>query len=127
MRWSIEDVATGETFRFQHNPKAMGSVAQPHRTTSLRASPIDGKIRAQRQPDGPFPWQFSGKVRTALEYKHLVDWCGRQNRVRITDHLGRTHEVLMQAFEATPVERSGNGNPWLFAYTVKAIYYRRIA
>lgn len=127
MRWSIQDLATGETFRFQHNPKAMSSVAQPHRTTSLRASPIDGKIRAMRQPDSPFPWQFTGKVRTAVEYERLVDWCDRRNRLRITDHLGRTHEVLMQAFEATPVEKSGNGNPWLFTYTVKAIYYRRIA
>jgi hypothetical protein len=105
----------------------MSSTMQPHRTTSHRASPIDGKIRAMRGPDLPFAWQFSGKVRSELEHKHLLDWAGRQNRVRITDHLGRQHEVLVQAFEATPVDKSGSANDWLFTYTVKTLYFRRLA
>jgi hypothetical protein len=126
-RWSINDPVAGDSFRFARNPSAMSSVSQPHRTTSHRASPVDGKIRAMRAPDQPFLWQFTGKVRTDLEYKHLLEWSERRNRVRITDHLGRVHEVLIQGFEATPVERSGNGNGWLFTYTVKTLYFRRIA
>jgi hypothetical protein len=126
-RWQLYDPVADQTFHFSHNPATMTSMAQPHTTKSLATSPIDGKVRSARTPDKPFVWSFSGKVRTKAEYDALDAWVNRPNRLRVTDHFGRVHEVLGQHFSPTPVEKSGVPNPWLFGYTVDTLYYRRIS
>jgi len=126
-RWQLYDPVALDTFHFSHNPATMTSMAQPHTTKSLATSPIDGKVRSARTPDKPFVWSFSGKVRTKAEYDALDAWVNRPNRLRVTDHFGRVHEVLGQHFSPTPVEKSGVPNPWLFGYTVDTLYYRRIS
>jgi len=126
-RWQLYDPVADQTLIFAHNPATMTSMAQPHTTKSLATSPIDGKVRSARTPDKPFVWSFSGKVRTKAEYDALDAWVNRPNRLQLTDHFGRVHEVLGQHFSPTPVEKSGVPNPWLFAYTVDTLYYRRIS
>jgi len=126
-RWQLYDPVALDTFHFSHNPATMTSMAQSHATKSLATSPIDGKVRSARTPDKPFVWSFSGKLRTQAEYDALDAWVNRPNRLRVTDHFGRVHEVLGQHFSPTPVEKSGVPNPWLFGYTVDTLYYRRIS
>jgi hypothetical protein len=126
-RWQIYDPVVHDTYHFIHNPATMTSLAQPHTTKSLAVSPIDGKVRSQRLPDKPFVWSFSGKVRSSADYAALLAWVNRPNRLHLTDHFGRVHDVLGQHFSPTPVEKSGSGNLWLFAYTIDTLYYRRIS
>ena len=126
-RWQLYDPVALDTLTFVHNPATMTSMAQPHTTKSLATSPIDGKVRSARLPDKPFVWSFSGKIRTQADYDALLAWVNRPNRLQLTDHFGRVHEILGQRFSPTPVERSGGRNPWLFAYTVDTLYYRRIS
>ena len=126
-KWQLYDPVALDTLIFGHNPITMTSMAQGHATKSTATSPIDGKVRAYRQPDKPFLWSFSGKVRTKADYDALLAWTARPNRLRLTDHFGRVHDVLPQRFLPTPVERSGMGNPWLFAYTFETLYYRRVS
>lgn len=127
IRWQLFDPVAGERVIFVHNPRVMTSMAQPHTTKSLATSPIDGKVRSARTPDKPFVWSFSGKLRTQGEYDALLDWVNRPNRLQLTDHFGRVHEILGQRFSPTPVEKSGVRNPWLFAYTVDCLYFRRLS
>ena len=127
IRWQIYDPVADETLTFAHNPASMTSMAQPHATKSMPASPIDGKVRALRVPDKPFVWSFSGKLRTQVEYDALLAWVNRPNRLHLTDHFGRVHDVLGQHFSPMPVEKSGGRNPWLFAYTIDCLYFRRIS
>jgi len=127
IRWQLYDPVALDTLTFAHNPTTMTSMAQPHATKSLATSPIDGKVRSARIPDKPFVWSFSGKLRTQADYDALLAWVNRPNRLHLTDHFGRVHDVLGQRFSPTPVERSGGRNPWLFAYTVDTLYYRRIS
>jgi hypothetical protein len=112
-----------DSYTFVRNPASMTSLAGPHTTKSLATSPIDGKVRALRTPDHPFAWSFTGKLRTKAEYDAFTDWVNRPNRVLLTDHFGVTHQVLMQRFSPTPVEKSGGHNPWLFAYTIDTLMY----
>lgn len=126
MRWQLHDLVADETYTFKHNPKVMTSMAPPHQTKSM-ARAIDGKVRGLRTPDHPFVWSFSGKVRNKSEYDTLLAWSRRPNRLRLTDHVGRVHDVLPQKFSATPVEKSGMGDPWLFEYTIETLYLRRVS
>jgi hypothetical protein len=126
-RWQLYDPVADQTLIFAHNPATMTSMAQPHTTKSLATSPIDGKVRSTRIPDKPFVWSFSGKVRNQADYDALLAWVNRPNRLHLTDHFGRVHDILGQHFSPTPVEKSGVPNPWLFGYTIDTLYYRRIS
>ena len=123
----LRDPIALDSFQFTHNPASMTSMAQPHTTKAMPASPIDGNVRALRSPDHPFIWSFSGKIRTKADYDALLAWTSRPNRLQLTDHLGRVHEVLPQRFSPTPVEKSGVVDPWLFMYTIDCLYYRRVS
>lgn len=127
MRWQFSDPNGDESLVFVHNPHGMTSLAPPHVTHPTARSPIDGKVRATRAPDKPFTWSFTGKLRTQAEYDALLDWSRRPGRLQLTDHLGRVHELLIQRFSPTPVEKSGVPNKWLFAYTVDTLYLRRVS
>jgi len=124
-RWVISDVAGSTSYQMVRNPKTMGSPIRTHRTTTTPVG-IDGRRRGVRAPDLPGQWSFAGRLRSKAEYDALLGWANYQARVRITDHLGRLHEVMPLAFEPVPVPRSGEGNPWLFDYTFKALYVRRV-
>jgi hypothetical protein len=126
-RWQFYDPVVHDTLHFTRNPASMTSMAQGHTTKSLAISPVNGKVRAFRAADKPFVWSFTGKTRTKTDYDALLAWANRPNRLQLTDHLGRVHDVLPQRFSPTPVEKSGEGNPWLFAYTFDCLYYRRIS
>lgn len=127
VRWQLHDPVAVQTYVFPHNPATMTSMAQPHTTKSVAASPIDGKVRGFRTPNVPFVWSFAGKVRTKADYDALDQWVHRPNHLHLTDHFGRVHDVLCKQFLPTPVEKSGEGNPWLFAYQVDCMYFRRIS
>ena len=124
-RWTLTDPVAGDTYMMRANPKAMTTPVVPHRTTTSARS-IKGVIRAFRAPDAPTTWSFVGRLRSVEEYNALRDWAGRANRIVIQDHLGRKHQVMPQSFEPTPVEKSGVGNEWLFDYTFKALYFKRL-
>lgn len=127
MRWQFYDPVATDTMVFGNNPATMTSLVQPHTTKSLVCSPIDGRVRAWRTPDHPFAWSFTGKLRTKDDYDAFIDWAARPNRLQLSDHVGRVHEILPSRFSPTPVEKTGTGNPWLFAYTVDCLYYRRLS
>lgn len=127
-RWLIA-AASGSVpapYRMAANPATMSHPGVQHRTT-VTPGGFDGRQRALRAPDLPGTWSFSGKVRTKVDYDALLAWAQVSGRIRITDHLGRVHEVLPQSFEPEPVPRNGVANPWLFAYTFKMLYLRRVA
>lgn len=126
MRWQLYDPVAVQTYVFPHSPKTMTSMAQPHVTKSVAASPINGKVRGFRTQNVPFAWSFTGKVRTKAEYDALDQWATRPNHLHLTDHFGRVHDVLMRQFLPTPVQ-NGEGNPWLFTYQVDCLYCRRIS
>ena len=126
-RWQLYDPVVHDTLTFRRNPQSMTSMAQGHTTKAQARSPIDGHVRTIRTPDKPFTWSFSGKLRSKDEYDALLAWTQRSNRLRLTDHVGRVHELLPQKFSATPVEKSGAGNDWLFTYTIDTLYFRRVS
>lgn len=125
-RWTFYDPVALDTYVFVKNPSKMTTIEPKHRTTAVPISPVDSLRRATRLPDLPFQWSFTGRLRSKTEHDTFVNWAGRQNRIRVTDHLGRVHEVLPKLFGPTPLERLGTPNPWLMDYTFETLYIRRI-
>jgi hypothetical protein len=102
------------------NPRAMSTPVNGHRTRVMAGG------RAFREGVTPTQWKFEGRIRTFQEYVFFQDWA-RKDKIIVIDHLGRMHEILPVAFE--PVARRSGRNPlipWLFDYTFKALYLRRI-
>jgi hypothetical protein len=125
-RWTLHDPVAGDTYTMRNNPKGMTTPVTSHRTNVSARSGVDGNFRAFRQPGLPHAFTFSGRIRRQEEYDALLAWAARPNRLIITDHLGREHEVIPVGFAPTPVEKTGTGNPMLFDYTFKTLYMRRV-
>lgn len=126
MRWRFKDVATDELFTMVRNPRTMESVLRQHRSEAERSP--QGVVRVNRGPAPAFAWSFTGRCHAEAEQATLRDWAAR-DRLIIRDHLGREHLVIPQSFAATPVpgQSNGIGNPWLYEYTFKSIYLRRVS
>lgn len=127
LRWRFQDALTAETFTMSRNPRAMDAMLRQHRSEVARSAQ-GGVVRVLRPPASAFPWTFTGRCHAKAEQDALRDWAGR-DQVIIRDHVGREHLVLPQGLATTPVVASSNGtrNPWLYEYTFKAIYLRRVS
>jgi cell wall-associated NlpC family hydrolase len=94
-RWRFTDPVGGDTYTVPINPNTMTS---PFRKTSvsLQGSP-HGEVRALAKTT-PVEWSFGGVIRTQAHYDALLAWTQKPNPVTITDHLGRTHTIILSAF-----------------------------
>lgn len=71
-------------------------------------------------------WSFGGVIRTKAHYDGLVYWAKKSGKVRVTDHLGRTFEVLIRQFD--PEDRKPTGTvAWRLQYTMKTLLLRRVS
>lgn len=126
MRWRFRDVRTGDLFTMDRNPRAMDSPVRQQKSQS-ELSP-QGVVRVLRSPVAAFPWTFTGRCYSKAEQDALRAWAGR-DQIAVRDHIGREHLVIPQGLSATPVaaQHNGAGNPWLYEYTFKSTYLRRLS
>ena len=124
MRWQFQHPLYA-TYTMPKNPRAMGNIVPAH-TTSAERSP-NGAFRMTRNPQGPFPWSFTGRLHSQAEYDAMVLW-GQYDKCVIQDHLGRQHSVIPQgcALTVVPAENNGTRNPWLYDYEFKTLYLGRL-
>lgn len=127
MRWTLSDPATSETWAMPINPDAMTS---PFPGKSIVTA--YGSRRGRRRPRTvmtPPPiveWEWEGVIRTEAHYDQLHTWATKGREVHVTDHLGRTWEVLLQAF--IPEDRKPTPQtPWRMRYSMRSLILRRVA
>lgn len=120
-RWSLRDPATNEIWVFPHNPKKMTS-PHPPKQTQIFSRGIGGISRVLQYRQAPYEWQFSGVIRTEEHFSGLTDWTKKTGIVHLTDHLGRTWRIRMQALELDE-KRPSRRSDWRFEYTVRATIY----
>jgi hypothetical protein len=132
-RWVLDD-PDGETYTFPFNPNRMDT---PHRMDNLTPTARSWNAPNEAQVDHgvarviqgkriPLEWSFSGVLRTQAHYRALVRFHHLRKRINVTDHFGRTWEVLIQGIEWQERRPSAHAD-WRFAYTVNCLLYRRVS
>lgn len=126
-RWTFVEVDTGLAYEMPINPDSMSSPHQDRQlTTSYGARTLTGRLRTFEHPTPAKDWEFAGVIRTQEMYDALVTWSKVPGKVHVTDHLGRTFEVLFDSFEATDRRPTGT-NKWRMRYSMKALLLRRVS
>lgn len=128
-RWTFVDTVADETWTVPINPKSATSPFPAKVITTAQGADLDSRgihrTRMFQAPSAPVPWEFGGLIRSKAHHDELHRWAEKDNEVQITDHLGRTFEVLIRQFE--PVEqRPTKSNDWRMTYTMRVLVLRRI-
>jgi hypothetical protein len=120
-RWQFHDpyASPAETWTVPINPREMDSPFFAKNVTSRVTTAVNGQALMFEGAAEPHEWTFSGAILTAEHYAELKRWVDKNNRVRITDHFGRTLEVYLLAFAPTP--KRSLGKYWRHEYTVRAL------
>lgn len=84
------------------------------------------RLRTFMRPPAAKPWEFAGVINARQHHDDLKAWCEKPGLVRITDHLGRTFEVVITDFEPTDRQPTAR-NAWRMRYSVKTLLLRRLA
>ena len=124
--WVLTDPATSDTWTMPINPDTMTSPFGPKSFKTAAGTKTGiGRVRTfQTAPTIP-EWQWEGVIRTKQHYDDLVDWASRPGEVHVTDHLGRTFAVVIQAFQ--PIDRRSMATvPWRLRYTMKVLILRQL-
>lgn len=128
MRWVLAEAADPSvTWTMPINPDQMSS---PHQDRSISTSygirHGINRIRSFVSPTPAKEWTWGGVIRTQEHYDALLEWTKKSGKVRVTDHLDRTFEVFIQAFE--PEDRKPTpATPWRGRYTITTLLLRRIS
>lgn len=127
LRWRFTDPSTGEQWTVPINPNQMSS---PHRGKQMvyaHGTHIgEHRIRAVQTPGEIVHWEFGGVIRTKRHHDDLHYWAEKEHEVEISDHLGRTFEVIIEEFR--PEDRTPRAEvPWRMTYTMRAMILRRVS
>lgn len=122
VRWIFIDGAT--TWTVPINPNEMSTPYPPKQRQAMgnRA----GTIFTLQRPPVPHEWTFSGVIRTQAHHDELLTWSQKNKPIRITDHYGRTWEVLITGFNAED-RRPTQQTPWRMKYTMRTLMLGRIS
>lgn len=126
-RWVLTDPATSETWTMPINPNAMTSPF-PSKNLSHAYGVLRGSERAQSflHPPALVQWEWRGVIRSQEHHDTYLHWAAKSSEVHVTDHLGRTWEVLITAFE--PEDRKPTARTeWRMRYAVRAVITRRVS
>lgn len=132
VRWVLTHVETGDSWTMPINPNSMSSPHQDRQlATAYGTKAVAGvgggeRIRTFRTPSPAKEWTFGGVIRTKEHYDALEEWAKKSGKVRITDHLGRTFEVLIQSFQ--PEDRKPMATvTWRLTYQMSTLLLRRVS
>lgn len=128
VRWKFYDIAAEESVTLPLNPNQMSGTKKPRNLTWAQGARrgLDRPRGIDLSADSPHEITFGGVVFTEEHYLLLLNWIKRVTVIRITDHLGRSFEVLLQKFD--PVERLPTARrPWRVDYTMSCLLLREVS
>lgn len=125
-RWLFQDTVTGARTHVPINPNEMETPTAP-RNMDYASGGFAGRLRAIDGPPSSAPtWSFKGVSLTKEHYDLLLAWTKALHILRVTDHLGRTFEIIIQKFD--PVERLPTpSKEWRTDYTIECLLLRRVS
>lgn len=119
VRWKFLDVRTNEEHTVELNP----NTASSYRFDNQFDFAGNRGVRGRRNP---VEWTFGGVVRKQGHHDSLIDWQRHPGKVRVTDHLGRTFEVMIRSLDMRDRRPAGD-DTWRFEYTFNCLLLRRVA
>ena len=123
-RWLFEDPVASTSYRVPINPNKMSSPFPEKDLDTL--TNVYGRIRTLWQnSNAVHEWTFSGVIRDIDHHDALVEWGKKQNLINITDHLGRTFQVLPQRVDITE-KRPSARIPDKFDYTFTVLVLKEL-
>lgn len=117
--WTFLDLVTDVEYVMERNPNTMSSPLLPKsinpyiNTNAKIGHAIQGKAPASE-------FTFGGNCRTEAFFNALVYWSENTNPVRITDHLGRSWDVVMTGIDVKEKKYSAHSQ-WRFSYEMKCL------
>jgi hypothetical protein len=124
VRWVFQDMETNETYRVEINPNEMSGYVFPKSFNFARYG--SGRLRGVQGRREPLDLTFGGVVRTKTHHDRLLEWQRKPGKVRVTDHLGRTFEMMIKSVDM--IDRRPTGSTtWRFRYTFNCLLLRRVA
>lgn len=126
-RWVLTEVSTGATWTMPINPDQMSSPHQDRAiNTAFGTRKGHDRLRTFVTPSPAKEWSWGGVIRTKAHYDALEEWAKKPGKVRVTDHLGRTFEVMIQAFQ--PEDRDPTARvTWRLRYQMSTLLLRRVS
>lgn len=126
-RWVLRDMDTDETAIVHINPNKMDTPTLSRNMQYAQGTRYgSARIRAvSLPPSSPASWTFGGVILTKAYYDLLEDWSSRDVFVRVTDHLGRTFEIVIESWDV--IERLPTPNrAWRADFTMNCLLLREI-
>lgn len=126
VRWILEDPGAVETIRLPINPNKMDAPDRPRNMTWAWGTAWgQERMRGIDVPGPATEWSWGGVLLTESHYLLLLDWAGRLVRLNLTDHLGRSFEVVIRKFD--PVERlPTRRSAWRADYTMTCLLLKEL-
>lgn len=125
-RWLFDDL-DGNQALVPVNPNQMSSPTIA-RNLSFAFGSMWGINRIRMKdsaPQRPTEWTFEGVLFTPEHYDLLLEWAGKLMLLRVTDHLGRTFEMVIQKFD--PIERLPTATKsWRADYTMTCLLLKEV-
>lgn len=127
VRWTFKDTKTGETAVFYFNPHEATSPSFPRDFMYAWGSASGpDRIRVMERPlSNPPQWTFTGHVYSVEHYAFMLTWAERDTILRVTDHVGRTFETMIQKFEMIE-KRPTATRPIRGTYSITCLLLREI-
>jgi hypothetical protein len=135
-RWKFTDRHESESWTMPVNPNTMTSPWEVKNMVYAHGERIGlERIRAVQLPSEIVRWEFGGVIYTKEHHDELLRWTKKQHEVQVSDHLGRTFEVVLQNY--APEDRTVKQWPegaslshwrrWRMRYTMTALILRRVS
>jgi len=123
VRWIFQDLETNETYQVELNPNEMSSYMFSKGFDFAHYG--TGRVRGVQSRREPVDLTFGGVVRTKSHHDALIEWQQKPGKVRVTDHLGRTFEMMIRSLDMLDRRPTGT-NSWRFRYTFNCLLLRRV-
>lgn len=112
VKWTMSDGVT--TMTFEYNPFTMDS---PHEEKNIQV--LTARNLTVGMPSPATQWTFEGNVYNNTEYNKLVSWHEKDEILELTDHLGRTWNVISENLAITDRRNSAkNSTRYSYKWTV---------
>lgn len=127
IRWRFLDTETSEEAILQINPKEMTTPTSARESQFAQGTRYGShKTRGFLKPAGsPAAWSFGGVILSKTHFDMLEDWQGRDVILRVTDHLERTFEIIIESWDV--IERLPTmTRAWRADFTMNCLLLREI-
>lgn len=125
LRWVFFDPFDSSTYTFACNPNTMTSPYPNKGTEEGVQSPVTGQYRVSRPPVMPADWTFGGRIYSSAHHDALKLWVEKPRITHVTDHLGRTWQILLKEF--LPTERYPTAlNYDRYEYEIHALVFGQV-